>query len=91
MKTGQGILSCDLLDREVNCSLPPKVNGKCVYKGIFRRKCLIYKVKIYLCDAMYIGNTQYTSRKRMDGHFSDVQLLLKNGQNHISCSLQTTH
>ena len=33
-----------------------------------------------MCDAIYIGNTQQTSKKRMDGHFSDLLRLLKNGQ-----------
>ena len=33
-----------------------------------------------MCDAIYIGNTQQTFKKRMDGHFSDLQRLLKNGQ-----------
>ena len=31
-------------------------------------------------DASYIGNTQQTFKKRMDGHFSDLLRLLKNGQ-----------
>ena len=31
-------------------------------------------------DAIYIGNTQQTFKKRMNGHFSDLQHLLKNGQ-----------
>ena len=31
-------------------------------------------------DAIYIGNTQQTFKKRMDGHFSDLLRLLKNGQ-----------
>ena len=31
-----------------------------------------------MCDAIYIGNTQHTLKKRMDGHFSDLQRLLKN-------------
>ena len=35
----------DLMDRECNCSLPSKVNGKCVYEGKCRSKCIIYKVK----------------------------------------------
>ena len=43
-------------------------------------KCLIYEVKCTLCDAAYIGNTQQTFKKRMDGNFSDVQHILKNGQ-----------
>ena len=30
--------------------------------------------------AIYIGNTQQTFKKIMDGHFSDLQRLLKNGQ-----------
>ena len=33
-----------------------------------------------MCDAIYIGNTQQTFKKRMDGHFSDLLRLLKNGQ-----------
>ena len=33
----QGILSWDLMDRNFNCSLPSKVNGKCVYRGKFRK------------------------------------------------------
>ena len=33
-----------------------------------------------MCDAIYIGNTQQKFKKRMDGHFSDLQPLLKNGQ-----------
>ena len=32
-----------------------------------------------MCDAIYIGNTQQTLKK-MDGHFSDLQRLLKNGK-----------
>ena len=32
-----------------------------------------------MCDAIYIDNTQQTFKKRMDGHFSDIQRLLKNG------------
>ena len=33
-----------------------------------------------MCEAIYIGNTQQTFKKRMDGHFSDLQHLLKNGE-----------
>ena len=33
-----------------------------------------------MCDAIYIGNTQQTFKKRMDGQFSDLLRLLKNGQ-----------
>ena len=36
-----------------------------------------------MCDAIYIGNTQQTFKKRMDGHFSNVQRLLKNRKNQI--------
>ena len=32
------------------------------------------------CDAKYIGNTQQTPKKIIDGNFSDVQHLLENGQ-----------
>ena len=33
-----------------------------------------------MCDAIYIGNTQQIFKKIMDGNFSDLQRLLKNGQ-----------
>ena len=33
-----------------------------------------------MCDASYIGNTQQTFKKRMEGHFSDLLRLLKKGQ-----------
>ena len=79
-KNRLGIFSKDLLDRECNCSLPSKVNGKCVYEGKWQSKCIIYEVKGSTCEASYIGNTQQTFKKRMDGHFSNLQRLLKNGQ-----------
>ena len=31
-------------------------------------------------NTIYIGNTQNTLKKIMDGHFSNLQRLLKNGQ-----------
>ena len=33
-----------------------------------------------MCDAIYMGNTQKTFKKRTDGHFSDLQRILKTGQ-----------
>ena len=68
------------MDRECNCSLPSKFNRKFVYEGKCRSKCIIYQVECSMCDAIYIGNTQQTFKKRMDGHFSDLLRLLKNGQ-----------
>ena len=43
-----------------------------------------------MCDTIYIGNTQQTFKKRMDGHFSDLQRLLKNGQKSDSFAANTT-
>ena len=82
-KIGRGIFSKDLMDGEYNCSLPSKVNRKCVYKGKCQSKCIIYEVKCSTCNAIYIGNTQQTFKKIMDGRFSDLQHLLTNGQNQI--------
>ena len=79
-KIGRGIFSKDLMDREYNCSLPSKVNGKCFYKGKCRSKRIIYQVECSMCDAIYIGNTHQAFKKRMDGHFSNLLRLLKNGQ-----------
>ena len=33
-----------------------------------------------MCEAIYIGNTNKTLKKRMDCHFYDLLRLLKNGQ-----------
>ena len=77
-KIGRGILFTELMDRECNCSVPYKLNVKFVYEGKFRYKCLIYEVKCLMCDAIYIGKTQQTLKKRMGGHFSDLLRLLNN-------------
>ena len=79
-KIGQGIFSKYLMDRECNCSIPFKVNRKCVYEGKFRSECIIYEVKCSICDAIYIGNTHQTFKTRMDGPLSDLLHLFKNGQ-----------
>ena len=68
------------MDIKYNCFLPSKVNGKCVYGGKWRSQCTIYKVKCSMCNAIYIGNTQQTFKKIMDGHFSDLLRLLRNGK-----------
>ena len=39
-----------------------------------------------MCDAIYIGITQQTFNKRMEGNFSDLQRLFKNGQKSDSFS-----
>ena len=53
IKIGWGVLSRYLMDRECNCSLPSKVNGKCVYEGKFQTKCLIYKENSW-CVTIFI-------------------------------------
>ena len=47
---------------------------------------MIYEVKLSMCDTIYIGNTQQTFKKIMDGHFSDLQRLINNGQKSDSFS-----
>ena len=79
-KFGLGILSQHLMDRDCNCSLPSKVNNKFIYEGKCRNKFLIYKVKLLMCDAIYIGNTQQTLKKIMGSSFYDILLLIKIGQ-----------
>ena len=79
-KIGSRIISKELMDKKCNCSLPYKFNVKCVYEGKCRSRCIIYELKCSMCDAIYIGNTQQTFKKIMDGHFSDLQSLLKNGK-----------
>ena len=45
---------------------------------------MIYEVKCSMCNTIYIGKTQQTFKKRMDGHFSNLLHLLKNGQKSYS-------
>ena len=65
--------------REFNFSLASKFNGNFVYDRKCWTKCLIYKLKFSMCDAIHIGNTHQT-KKNIDGHFSDILRLLKNRQ-----------
>ena len=83
-KIGRGIFSKSLMDRECKLSFPSKVNGTFFYEDKCRSKCIIYEVKFFMCDAIYIGNTQQTFKKIMDGHLSDLLRLLKNGQRSYS-------
>ena len=41
----------------------------------------MYKLKCSIFDVIYIGNTQHTFKKIMDGNFSDILRLLKKGKN----------
>ena len=90
-KIGRGIFSKYLKDIECNRSLPSKVNRKCVYEGKCWSKCIIYEGKCSICDAIYIGNTQQTFKKRMDSHFSNHLRLLKNGQKSDSFAAHFEH
>ena len=75
------------MDRIYKCSSPSKVNIKCVYEGKCRSKCIIYKVKFSICEAIYIVKAQQTYKKIMDGHLSYLLCLLKNGQKSDSCAV----
>ena len=68
------------MDKECNCSIPSKINGKCVYEGKYRSTCIIYKVNCSICDTIYIGNKQHTFKKIIGDNFSDLLRLLKNRQ-----------
>ena len=44
-----------------------------------------------MCDAIYIGNTQQTFKKRMESHFSDLLRLIKNGRKSDSFCANLEH
>ena len=44
-----------------------------------------------MCNNFYTGNTQQTFKKRIDGHFSNLQRLLKNGQKSDSFAAHFVH
>ena len=50
------------------------------YMKVNDGKCLIYEVKLYMCEAIYIDNIKQTFKKIMDVNFSDLLRLLKNRQ-----------
>ena len=66
-KIGRGIFSKDLMDRECNCSLPSKVNGKCVYESKFWSKYIIYLVNAP-CVTLFIQIT-HSRHKKNEGSF----------------------
>ena len=49
------------------------------------------EVKCFIYDAIYIDNTQQAFKKRMDGHFSYIQRLLKNEKNSDSFDAHFVH
>ena len=53
IKIGRGIPSKDLMDREYKYCLPSKLNGKYVYEGKCRSKCLIYKKNAW-CVTIFV-------------------------------------
>ena len=91
-KIGRGIFSKDAMDRKCNYSLPSKFSTKYVYEGKCQSRCIIYEVKSSMCNAIYIGKIQLTLKKRMDGHFSDLQRLVKTDKNqaHLLPTLYST-
>ena len=44
-----------------------------------------------MCDDIYIGNTQQTLKKIIDGHFSDFLRLLDNGKKSYSFAIIIYH
>ena len=82
-KIGRETFSKDLMDRECSFSLPSKVNSKSVYENKFCSKCIIYEVEFSLYDAIYIGNTQQTLKKIMNGHFSTSYVYSGTDRNQI--------
>jgi hypothetical protein len=80
-KLTEGLVSLDFASLPCNCNISSKspTTGKCAYEGNCRKKCVVYKATCFLCEAFYIGNTQQALKKRMDGHYVDVQKLVTKG------------
>ena len=80
-RIGRVIISHYLMDRECNCYLPYKVNGKCIYEGKWRINCLLYEVNLSLCDAINISNTHYTSNNLWMFIYTMTNVFLKMDKN----------
>ena len=60
------------MNRDCNCY---GNNGKCNYDGMCRDRVIVYEVICGITGKSYIGQTQQNFKKRMQGHFNDVQKL----------------
>eukprot|EP00957_Ditylum_brightwellii_P080795 6145888-Ditylum_brightwellii.AAC.1 len=60
------------MDCPCNCSKHCFVNGKCVYKGNSRKKCIAYKARYKICDKIYVGGTWDHLKAQLTQHFVDM-------------------
>ena len=72
-KVDEGVHSGDFLDEVCNCQARMKVDGKCIFGGGCRRKCVIYKYECTVCGEEYIGSTQNSAKERLKGHCQDAR------------------
>ena len=75
-KLNKGLISLDLCSRPCNCDNRSKVNGECAFKEKCRETFIIYEVKCRETGRRYISSTQQTFKKRMAGHFNDIQKMI---------------
>jgi hypothetical protein len=76
-KLTREVISLDLQCEPCNCR--PGKNNQCNYNNVCRERIAIYKVVCNQTGKVYIGNTQQHFKKRMEGHFGDVQKLCLKG------------
>eukprot|EP00957_Ditylum_brightwellii_P142281 10839839-Ditylum_brightwellii.AAC.1 len=57
-KVNKDVESSDFMDHPFNCRKHCFVNGKCVYEGGCREKCIVYKARCKIRDKSYVGGTQ---------------------------------
>ena len=78
-KVNKGVISKDFENKSCNCNTSSTSSGMCTYKGMCRQYCVVYKVMCKFCNAICIRNTQQSLKKKMEGHFLDVQKLITEG------------
>jgi hypothetical protein len=75
-KLNAGITSRDFQTLPCNC----RNKKACPYGGKCRTKIVVYQATCLTTNKRYIGNTQQTTKTRIQGHVQDVKKLFSNGK-----------
>eukprot|EP00957_Ditylum_brightwellii_P097511 7426513-Ditylum_brightwellii.AAC.1 len=72
LKTNADMELLDFMDQPCSCNCASWVNGKCAYKGKYRKMPIIYKAQCKISTKAYIGCTPDMFKAMMRQHYSDV-------------------
>ena len=74
-KLNANVISKDFASLPCNCK--NRNTTGCNYNDVCRERMIVYRVECKTTGKSYIGCTQNTLKKRMQGHFNDIRMLRK--------------